>query len=139
MDGENLISDGFQTQARQQATPLLQGDADLIYSFSEPSAKDFKKEYEHINKDFRMSNLNELDEDYINKASIAMVMAQTFLMSDSPCVKNVLHDMFMVANISVGRKGFAMQTLITKKLQQVASFEKKSSGFMSNKDKDGEY
>lgn len=129
--------DGFQYQENRNTTPILQSEADLIFAFSEPSAKDLKIDFAHINKDFRMSNLDDLDNDFINKASIAMIMAQSFLNSDAPCVKNTLHDMFMVANISVGRNGFGMQTLVTKTLNQFSTLTRKSTGFM-NKDNGGE-
>ena len=122
----------------RRTTPLLQGDSELIYSFSVPDAKDYAIDYGHINKDWRMSNLNELDSDYLNKASIAGRMAQSFLGDGAGCVKNVLHDQFIVLNMSVGRKGFGMQMLVTRKQQQTASIERVSRGFMSKKNDEGE-
>ena len=132
MDNQQFIDPTRRTM------PLLQGDSELIYSFSIPDAKDYAPDFEHINKDWRMSNINDLDADYLNKASIAGRMAQSFLGAKANSVINVLHDQFIVLNMGVGRGGFGMQMLVTRRQQQSATIVRESKGFMNRGKNDQE-
>lgn len=121
---------------RRSSTPLIQGDPDLIYAFSEPDAKDFAAaDFKHISRDTRMANTTELDFAYLNIAAPLTRGVEDMLGVNSMFSLMLKHDMAMLNNMSVGRGGFGMTTLVTRKQEQRARIIQDSSGFF-NKQKD---
>lgn len=128
------------SQTDRRTPPLLQGDSELIYSFSQPDAMQNRESYFHINKDYRMANLESEDMEYLNLSSVAGSMGSSFLGENAKCVVNIRHDQFVVLNLSVSKKGFAMKTLVTRKSEQNANITKQTKGvFSSNKNDNDDY
>lgn len=142
MDGESL-SDPQQDQffsdsTQRRATPMIQGDSDLIYAFSEPDSKEFHDEFKHIGRDVRMANTTETDFYYLNIAAPLTRAVDDMLGHNSQFAMMLKHDMAMAENMSVGRGGFGMKTLVTRKQEQAARIVQDSGSFFNrNKDQQG--
>lgn len=134
----NIPNSGDFSTPDRRTMPLLQGDSELIYSFSQPDAKDHKEAYSHINKDYRMANLEEGDMEFLNTSSIAGSMGSSFLGDKAKCVENIRHDQFVVLNLSVSRKGFAMKTLVTRKSEQNANIVRETKSMFNRKNNEDE-
>ena len=118
-------------------TTMIQGDSDLIYAFSEPDSKDYHEEFKHINRDIRMANTDMLDRVYLNIAGPLSRGTDDMLGHNSNFAIMLRHDIDLVNNMSVGRDGFGMKTLVTRRQEQKARYIQDSTGFFKQKDDGG--
>ena len=110
-------------------TNIIQGDPDLIYAFSEPDSKDYHPEFKHINRDIRMANTDNLDRVYLNIAAPLSRGVDDMLGHNANFAIMLRHDIDLVNNMSVGRDGFGMKTLVTRRQEQKQRFTQDSVGF----------
>jgi hypothetical protein len=132
----NQDNNGFFVDGNgRRPQPIIQGDSDLIYAFAEPDSKEYHDEFKHIGRDVRMANTTELDFAYLNIAAPLTRAVDDLLGHNSKFSIMLKHDMAMADNMSVGRGGFGMKTLVTRKQQQEARIIQDSRGFLSKDDK----
>ena len=131
------VEDNFINDSQKKNSIYIQNDAELVHSFSQPDAQNFDPEFDHINKDVRMANTDTPDIYYLNLASPLSRAVDDMLGHNSQFSKMLKHDMFMCDNMSVGRGGFGMKTLVTKRQEQRARVIQDSAGFF-NKKEEGE-
>lgn len=127
----------FTNDNQRRAQPMIQGDSDLIYAFSEPDSKEFNDEFKHIGRDVRMANTTEQDFYYLNIAAPLTRATDDMLGHNSNFAMMLKHDMAMAENMSVGRGGFGMKTLVTRKQEQAARIVQDSSGFFNRPKQEG--
>lgn len=134
MEGE----ENFYSDDKKKQNVYIQNDSELVHSFSQPDAMDYHAEFRHINKDVRMANTDVPDIYYLNLASPLSRAVDDMLGHNSRFSLMLKHDMSMAENMSVGRGGFGMRTLVTKRQEQRARVIQDSAGFFNKKDDQGE-
>jgi hypothetical protein len=134
---DNQPNDGFFNEGQKRQQTFIQSDSDLIYAFSEPDSKEFHDEFRHIGRDVRMANTTEQDFSYLNLASPLCRAVDDMLGHNSKFSIMLKHDMAMADNMSVGRGGFGMKTLVTRKTKQEARVIQDSAGMFNKEPKEG--
>lgn len=110
---------------------LIDAEPALIASLTQPESKDYDAKYNHLLRDLRMSWLNTGDENYLNIALPLLRVSEEIFGNRNNFANNIKHDIFAVENLSVGRDGKALKTLITRKIvnrqvaREVGQFSKK--------------
>ena len=112
---------------------LIEDESALIASLSQPESKDYDVKYNHLHRDLRMSFLNSADEDFLIIALPLVRQVEEIFGARNSFAANLKHDVFATENISVGREGNDIISLITRRniskkiSREVGRFSKKQN------------
>jgi len=123
----------FEEKEAKKTGNFIVNESDLINAFSQPQAQDYNPEFQHLNKDYPMSNTNDADREYINIALPLTRAVDDFLGHNSSFSIMLKHDLFGANIVSVGKEGFGMKTLITRRQEQRSRIQQDSTGFFKKK------